>query len=63
MTCMQDRLHVFPIYYSLTHETQLKTLILKLSDPNLTSSLRWHVHDESLIYNDTYTNDGLIATG
>ena len=39
-------------YYSLTHETQLKTLILKLSDPNLTSSLRWHVHDESLIYKE-----------
>ena len=39
-------------YYSLTHETQLKTLILKLSDPNLTSSLRRHVHDESLIYKE-----------
>ena len=39
-------------YYSLTHETQLKTLILKLSDPNLTSSLRWYIHDYSLIYKE-----------
>ena len=38
-------------YYSLTHETQLKTLILKLSDPTLTTSLRGYAYVQLFIYN------------
>ena len=42
------------VYYFLMHETQLKELILKSSDPYSTRSLSWHVHDESLIHKDKW---------